>query len=84
MLTFSTYCFYGIMGVKETGNLFIFINFMHDFIIARFKIIGQGNSNFVLVMDNSSIHVNKELEKYLKGTSISILTISTYSPSLNP
>ena len=44
----------------------------------------QNNKKYYIVTDNSSIHKTKEINKILEEKRIGLITISPYSPWLNP
>ena len=83
-VTFSKNRIYWILisTCANNSKTFIwFLSYLFDCIENIFKIT---NGKIWVVMDNSSIHVSKKIEEFIKNTWISLIPICPYFPSLNP
>ena len=75
---------YGIMASDITFNASMFQRFIEHMLIMRNKDKESSQLPFIIVLDNNSIHNASAVQKYLKSTKVSWLTIAQYCPWLNP
>ena len=66
---------------KNSKTFIWFLSSLFDCIKNIFKIT---NVKIWVVMNNTSIHVSKEIEEFIENTWIKLIIICSYSPSLNP
>ena len=79
----STRRHYGLFGINGVNNSQIVKLNIQELFIERNKEKGIRSQPFVLVLDNSSVHVSEISQSFYKSTKISVLTIPKYSPFLN-
>ena len=76
--------FYGIMANCKTNNSEIFWYFLRNVWNCRSNNFDSPVSSFCFVMDNASIHKTKNVKELWEENGLSIITIPSYWPSLNP
>ena len=74
---------YSLIGTTGTGDSALFTYFLKK-IINDNREHANRHKKLVFVWDNSSIHTSKKVNDFLKKEEVSILTITPYSPWLNP
>ena len=74
---------YGVLTSVKACNHQVFIYFLDNLMESRDKVFKMNNKKTIYIMDNCSIHKAKKVAEYAKSRQISLLTITTYSPSLN-
>ena len=79
IVAFSRYNFYGIQGSKKAMNSEDVINFLD---CIRFQV--PQNKDWWIICDNASIHSSYKIKDWISKNRVTIVTISPYSPSLNP
>ena len=83
VIAFSSSHLYGIKGLSNQMNSNYICNFIKEMIKTRRNLFNN-NSDFWIIWDNASIHVSKDVEAFATKNNIRIITISPYSPCLNP
>ena len=82
---FSARWFYGIQGVTMTTDSSMFIKFLRSFVTTRRSLYEADQTPpAVLIMDNASIHKSSLVKNAVEKLQLSLLTITPYSPALNP
>ena len=83
VVAFSSKHFYGIKGLSRQMNSRFICNFIKEVMKARNNVFNN-HEDFWIICDNASIHVSREVNNFATEHNISIVTISPYSPCLNP
>ena len=84
VLAISESKFIGIQGVQGTFNSARFVGFIKQLIQHFEQESSYDLSKIVLVMDNAAIHVSSKMKDFAESHNVFIVTISPYSPWLNP
>ena len=83
IVSLSSKAGYSVLGTTGTGNSSPFSHFL-KWIVDESKKYSDQNYKVVIVWDNASIHETQWVRDLLKTSKISMLTITPYSPWLNP
>ena len=73
---------YGIMGKDGTGNSETIKIFVKELCETRNKDLKS--KPFVICWDNAPIHTSTTISQFLKSSELRVITITPYSPALNP
>ena len=79
VIAFSSRRFYGVWGSENMMTLVEIAKFLTNIKRSR-----NDKSVWWIICDNASIHVSDLINKHLKEIKTSMITISSYSPCLNP
>ena len=72
-------------GVTMTTDSSMFIKFLRSFVTTRRSLYEADQTPAaVLIMDNASIHKSSLVKNAVEKLQLSLLTITPYSPALNP
>ena len=80
----SSLAVYGVMGTKKTMNAELIEYFIREMLDCRNHQKENVNRPFVIVMDNATVHTSSSMGSFLKKTGVGAVTITPYSPVLNP
>ena len=83
IVSLSSKAGYSVLGTTGTGNSPLFSHFL-KLVVDESKKYSDQNNKVVIVWDNASIHKTQRVRDLLKTSKISMLTITPYSPWLNP
>ena len=84
VVAFSSRKFYGIIGTSETFNSIMFGYFINELVRIIKSEMDLDSRDWMLVMDNASIHKSLKIKSIIKGRRIRMMFITPYEPSLNP
>ena len=76
-------CVYGVMAIEQAKIAKILIHFLDDLIKWRDKTSKGSESKVCFIIDNASIHKTTDVKWFADKRSLCLLTIPSYSPSLN-
>ena len=80
-LEFSRYQFYGIIGNDKLKEIYLLLK---NVIQLRIQKANLSKRRLVIVLDNASIHKSEDVVEFIRKLSLTVLTIPSYKPSLNP
>ena len=75
---------YGVTGVDGSANAEIVIHFLKELCEARSISVHNRQTPFIIWLDNAPFHTAAAVEDFAKKTNLKLLTITPYSPILNP
>ena len=84
VVAFSSSKFYGIIGTSDSFNSIMFGYFINELVRIIQNDMDRDLRDWMLVMDNSSIHKSLYIKDIIKGRKIRMMFITPYEPSLNP
>ena len=75
---------YGLIGVVGSTDSNIIIHYLSEMLCKRNKDKNLEKIQFILCMDNASVHVSEATQKFLVKSKLKAVTIAARWPSLNP
>ena len=84
VVAFSRLRMYGIMFNKNANDSLSFIYFLQQLAMIRRVSHLLLNNKWWVIADNASIHLSIKVQEWLEKSSMRLITISPYYPSLNP
>ena len=84
VVAFSRLRMYGIMINKNANDSLSFIYFLQQLAMIRRASHQLLNNKWWVIADNASIHSSIKVQEWLEKSNMRLITISPYSPSLNP
>ena len=72
------------MATRETFKADKMKDFYYELFYSKIKMFKEDNELPVLVCDNSVIHKSEKIKSFIKDSGVSIITLTPYSPCLNP
>ena len=74
----------GLMGVKETITTEIIVIYLKNMLEELRSSNNNCNSQWVIILDNATIHFGPEFRSFIKSSKLRVITIPSYQSVLNP